>query len=140
MLWTMIVAWAVEPLNLDDGVALDGYDPVAYFTQAAPVLGTAEHTATHDGAVYRFSSADHLAAFEASPAAYLPAFGGYCAWAVSRGRTADIDPAAWTVVEGRLYLNYSPGIQEKWRADVPGNIAKGEENWPKLLDGTLPAE
>ena len=64
---------------------------------------------------------------------YAPQYGGYCAWAVSRGYTAGIDPDAWKIVNGRLYLNYSLKVQKQWAEDIPGNIAKAEENWPKIL-------
>lgn len=64
---------------------------------------------------------------------YAPQFSGYCAWAVSQGYTASIDPEAWTVHKGKLYLNYSKGVQGNWSQDIPGNIAKGESNWPKVL-------
>jgi len=70
--------------------------------------------------------------FAADPAKYAPQFGGYCAWAVSRNYTADIDPAAWKIVGGKLYLNYSKGVQQKWETDVTGNLSKAEANWPKL--------
>ena len=73
-------------------------------------------------------------AFAAQPEKYAPQFGGYCAWAVSQGYTASIDPEAWTIYEGKLYLNYSKGVRDEWAQDIPGNIAKGENNWPKVLD------
>lgn len=116
-------------------VALNGYDPVAYFTDGRAVRGSNEYRLTHQGYEYRFDSAEHLAAFRANPARYLPQYGGYCAWAVSQGYTADIDPEAWTIDHGRLFLNYSLDVQKKWAADIPGNVAKGDGNWPKLLAG-----
>jgi len=69
----------------------------------------------------------------AGPAAYAPQYGGYCAWAVSQGYTASTDPHAWRIVDGKLYLNYSKGVQKRWQQDIPGNIAKGDANWPKVL-------
>ena len=74
------------------------------------------------------------ARFAGDPEKYAPRFGGYCAWAVSQGYTASIDPEAWTVHKGKLYLNYSIGVRDEWAQDIPGNIAKGENNWPKVLD------
>jgi hypothetical protein len=79
------------------------------------------------------ASAANRDAFKADPAKYAPQYGGYCAWAVSRGYTAGIDPEAWKIVNDRLYLNYSTAVQAKWSEDIPGNIAKAGENWPKIL-------
>ena len=116
----------------DNGVAIRGYDPVAYFTDGRPVEGRPEFTATRDGATWRFASAEHKAAFGADPAKYAPQYGGYCAWAVSQGYTAPIDPNAWKVVDGKLYLNYSADVQKDWQKDVPGHIAKANGNWRGL--------
>jgi YHS domain-containing protein len=116
------------------GVAINGYDPVAYFTDAEPVAGDEAITTEWNGAVWRFASEDNKAAFVANPEKYAPQYGGYCAWAVSKGYTAKTDPRAWSVVDGKLYLNYSPGVQTQWKQDVPGNIAKGDANWPKVLN------
>ncbi len=140
MILSWSVALALEPMNLDAGVAVDGYDVVAYFEDAVATAGSPDHVSLYGGATWRFASAEHRAVFEAEPERFVPRFGGYCAWAVSQGRTADIDPTAWTVVEGALYLNYSPDIQAKWRADTEAHIALGEANWPKLLAGELPAK
>jgi YHS domain-containing protein len=114
-------------------LALEGYDPVAYF-DGAPAKGDARFSFTYGGAEYRFASAANLAKFKASPNAYLPQYGGYCAWAVSRGYTAKGDPTAWKVVGGKLYLNYDAEVQKRWAADIPGNIGKADQNWPKVLD------
>ncbi|MEO8276875.1 MAG: YHS domain-containing (seleno)protein [Thermoanaerobaculia bacterium] len=115
------------------GVAIDGYDPVAYFTDSKPVEGAKEFSFDWNGATWRFASAAHRDLFAMEPAKYAPQYGGYCAWAVSQGYTAGIDPEAWKIADGRLFLNYSLDIQKKWAADMPGNIAKGDANWPKLL-------
>jgi hypothetical protein len=113
-------------------VALKGYDPVAYFKQEQPVKGTPQYTNHWMGATWQFASADARDTFAASPDKYAPQYGGYCAWAVSRGYTADADPEAWKVVNGKLYLNYSKSVQRKWEGDIPGNIAKADGNWPGL--------
>jgi YHS domain-containing protein len=115
-------------------LAVSGYDPVAYFAEAKPVEGRSEHELEWNGATWRFASAENLAAFKADPEAYAPQYGGYCAWAVSQGYTASSDPTAWRIVEDRLYLNYSHGVQRRWEKDVPGNIAKADANWPKVLE------
>ncbi len=117
------------------GVAIDGTDPVAYFTEGKPVKGKAAHTVRWNGVNWRFSSADNKAAFEADPAKYAPQYGGYCAWAVSQGYTASTDPDAWKIVDGKLYLNYSKGVQRRWEGDIPGNIVSANGNWPNLEKG-----
>lgn len=117
-----------------EGVAINGYDPVAYFTDKKPVTGDATHSATWNGAEWRFASAANKAAFEAAPEDYAPQFGGYCAYAVSKGYTAPTDPYAWTVHDGKLYLNFSLRARELWSEDIPGNIAKGRANWPDVLN------
>lgn len=114
------------------GVGAKGYDVVAYFTDQAAVKGTTQFEHVHGGVTYRFASAAHREAFAREPERYLPQFGGFCAWAVSRNYTADVDPTAWRVVDGKLYLNYNASVQTKWAEDVTGNIAKGQANWPAL--------
>lgn len=122
-----------EKLNVNNnGLAIQGYDPVAYFTQDAAIEGSAEFTATHQGATYQFTSADNRDLFAADPAKYAPAYGGFCAYAVANGYTAKVDPAAYSVVDGKLYLNYSKGVRSRWQNDVAGNISKGDANWPSL--------
>ena len=113
-------------------VAIEGYDPVAYFTQGKPIEGQDAHAFEWKGATWRFASAANRDRFATSPAMYAPQYGGYCAWAVSQGYTASIDPAAWRVVDGKLYLNYSKGVQRQWAGDIAGNIAKGNRNWPGI--------
>ena len=114
------------------GLAIKGYDPVAYFTDGRPVKGDPRFTSTFDGATYQFASEASRDQFAKEPARYVPQFGGFCAWAVSRNYTADTDPLAWKVVNGKLYLNYSTRVQAKWEEDVPGNIQKADANWPAL--------
>lgn len=114
-------------------LALDGYDAVAYFKTGKPMQGSAQHTLSWNGATWHFASAENKTAFEASPQAFAPQFGGYCAWAVSEGYTAKGDPSIWRIVEGRLYLNYNASVQKSWEKDVPGHVAKGNKNWPVVL-------
>lgn len=116
----------------ENGVALKGYDPVAYFTDARPTRGDASISATHEGATYHFASAANRDAFTADPARYAPQYGGYCAWAVAQGYKAPIIPEAWAVVDGKLYLNASRGVQRRWQRDVPGFIATANQVWPTL--------
>ncbi len=117
-----------------DGVGAGGYDVVAYQTQGAAVQGDAAITAEHDGITYRFASEDNRALFAADPERFLPQYGGYCAWAVSQGYTAHGDPEAWSVVDDRLYLNYSKGVRSQWQGDTAGNISKADANWPRVLE------
>lgn len=123
-------------INVDDeGTAILGFDAVAYHTDTKVTPGSGDHAVAHGGGNFWFASPEHAATFSAAPAKYAPQYGGYCAWAVSQGYTADIDPEAWKIQDGRLYLNYSLDVQKKWAADIPGNVAKGDANWPKLLAG-----
>lgn len=128
------VAHATDPIYQKDGLAIKGFDPVAYFTQAKPIRGSAEFSLTYQGAIWQFSSQDHKDLFEANPEKYTPQYGGYCAYAVSKGSTAKIEPDAWKIVDGKLYLNYSTSIQKKWEKDISGYIEKADANWPKVLE------
>ena len=116
------------------GIAIQGYDPVAYFTDGKPVPGDPAITASHDGAIYQFASEAHKAAFEADPGKYAPQYGGYCAWAVSNGYTAGTDPRAFSISGGKLYLNYSRSVQARWAKDISGNVSKADANWPGVLE------
>jgi YHS domain-containing protein len=116
------------------GVAIYGYDPVAYFTDAKPLLGSATFTANYDGATWHFASAAHRDLFVKEPARYAPQYGGYCAFGVAGNYKVKIDPEAWRVEDGKLYLNYDKGVQRRWLADIPGYLAKSERNWPGLRD------
>ena len=116
------------------GAAIDGTDPVAYFTMGKPVEGSSEFAHEWNGATFHFSSAENRDLFAADPEKYAPQYGGYCAWAVSQGYTASTDPEAWKIVDGKLYLNYSKSVQQTWEEDIPGNIAAGDGNWPKVLN------
>jgi YHS domain-containing protein len=114
------------------GVAIEGTDPVAYFDEGEPVAGSSDFEHEWMGATWRFASAENRDRFAADPETYAPQYGGYCAWAVSQGYTAKIDPAAWRIVDGKLYLNYSKDVQTQWAGDIPGNIAKADANWPQI--------
>lgn len=120
--------------SLVPGVGAGGYDVVEYFRAGRATAGAPGITATAEGVTYRFASTANRDAFVAAPGRYLPQFGGYCAWAVANGYTAKGDPEAWSVVGGKLYLNYSKSVRSEWERDVPGNITKGEANWPRVLE------
>lgn len=129
----LIAREPVDPVNrARDGVALRGYDAVAYFKDSKPVKGSAQFEHEWMGAKWRFSSKENRDAFAASPGKYAPQFGGYCAWAVGHNYTADADPEAWRIVEGKLYLNYNRSVQQKWEQDRAKWIEDGHRNWPQL--------
>lgn len=128
-------AFAATPtIYAEDGIAIDGTDPVAYFTQSGPVAGIP--TLTHEwmGARWQFSTQENLDAFAADPEAYAPQYGGYCAYAVSEGYTASTTPKAWKIVDGKLYLNYSRRVQRRWERDIPERIISADANWPSVLE------
>ena len=120
-----ITTWDAET-----GLGLEGYDPVAYFKEQTPVQGRAEYNQVHQGVTWRFASAEHQAAFAAAPDRYLPQYGGYCAFAISRGTVAHGDPHQWAVVDDKLYVNNNAFAMSLWNQDRPGNIAAADENWP----------
>lgn len=130
-----LAAWAAGSVNLNaQGIALHGHDPVAYFVNGRPVKGTAEFSAKSKGAVYWFATESNLQAFQANPERYEPQYGGYCAFGVAQGAKPDIDPNAFAIVDGKLYLNLSPGVQKRWQADIPGYITQATKNWATLKD------
>ena len=133
-LLTLSPAFAIEPVNKSsDGVTIKGYDPVAYFTDGRPMKGSRDIEYVWMGAKWHFSTVEHRNLFIRDSEKYAPKYGGYCAYAVSQGTTADIDPEAWNIVDGRLYLNLSKKIRDKWSKDIPGYIKKADEKWPKIL-------
>ena len=125
--------FAIDPIFETAGVAIAGYDPVAYFTYSKPVEGSKEHTFDWKGASWRFASAEHRAAFAKNPDRYAPQYGGYCAFGVSRGYAVKVDPTAWKIVDGKLYLNYDHDVQAEWSKDAAGYIRKADVHWPKVL-------
>ena len=133
----LLAVAAAAPSFADDHYdipGLVGYDPVAYFTDGKPMRGSGYHVTAHEGVTYAFTSKEHQKMFEANPQKYLPAYGGYCAYGVAVGKKFVIDPEAWKIVDGVLYLNLDKDIQKKWEKDIPGYIKKAEANWPKIKD------
>lgn len=128
-------------INTDqNGLALQGYDPVAYFTDSKPVKGDPAFRSTSRGAVYQFASAQHKAMFDADPARYTPQYGGYCAYAASIDAISPTDPNFWEIVDGRLILQHNQKAWDAWHKDAPGNLVKADKNWPGLVErnGTPP--
>jgi YHS domain-containing protein len=129
------VAEKKELVNVNAaGVVVDGYDVVAYFTDGKPVMGAAEHASAFGGATYWFASAEHKALFDGDPAKYAPAYGGFCAYAVSRKGLRPIDPAVFHFVDGRLFLQHTKKAYDLFEKDEKGNTVKADANWPKLVE------
>jgi len=130
-------AMAREPeVYQSGGVAINGADAVAYFSLdegADPVIGAPEFAHDWNGVTWHFANAANRDAFAATPEAYAPAFGGYCAFAASRGYVATTVPEAWSVVDGRLFLNFSLRVRRRWLRMLPDAIAQGDANWPAIL-------
>lgn len=135
MLGMTATTWA-DSVNrtLIGGYAVKGFDVVAYFSEGRPVKGERSLSYSWAGAKWLFATAENRDRFVSDPGAYAPQYGGFCAWAVSQGYTADIDPQAWKIVAGKLYLNYNADVQAKWSTDVNGLIRKADENWPRLRE------
>ena len=130
-----LVSNAKNLLNLDrKGVAVQGYDVVAFFTDGKPAKGNPAFSSTHGGSTYHFANAEHKAAFDASPAKFEPQFGGYCAYGVSRGKLVEIDVDAFQIVDGKLLLQYSKGVRNDFNKDSAGNLKKADANWPGLVE------
>lgn len=118
--------------NTNSVTGVNGYDLVSYHNAKKPLRGNGNYLAVHDGVTYLFANADNQKTFEANPAKYVPAYGGYCAFGASVGKKFVGDPEVWRVVDGRLYLNLDTGIQTEWLKDVPGRIETANANWPKI--------
>ena len=112
------------------GNAINGYDPVAFFTMSKPVMGSDDYTFMYKDVKWKFSSKENRDAFQANPEHYAPQYGGYCAFAIALNQIADIDPDKWAIVDNKLYLNNSFISQTLWSFDKTGNIARGDHNWP----------
>jgi YHS domain-containing protein len=124
-----------KKLNLDkQGIAIQGYDPVAYFTQNKPVQGNPKFLSRYQGATYYFASGEDKATFDANPTKYEPSFGGFCAYGVSRNKLVEIDVEAFQIVDGRLLLQYSKGVQKDFNKDTKGNLTKADMNWSALSE------
>jgi hypothetical protein len=129
------VPGSTSAVNVDgSGLALRGYDPVAYFDGGAPTRGIETISATYDGARYVFASEAHRQAFQADPQRYIPEFGGYCAIGTSFGEKVDADPETGRVVNGKLYVNFDKRAQALFNKDVPGTISRADQNWPTVKD------
>lgn len=133
---TTLMAWASGVFAGEffehDGVAIRGYDPVAYFTQGAAVKGLPALAADYKGSTFHFSSPANRDAFKADAARYAPQYGGFCAFGTAGGYKAAIEPAAFTVVDGKLYLNYNRDVQRQWSRDIAGYVKSADRKWPEV--------
>jgi YHS domain-containing protein len=135
MLVLPLAAQTKTLINLDKaGSAIQGYDPVAFFTDGKPVSGKPEFAVRRNGALYYFVSKEHRDLFKADPTKYEPAFGGYCAYGVSRNKLVEIEVDAFQIVDGRLLLQYSKGIRDDFNKDTKDNLSKADGNWPALVE------
>jgi hypothetical protein len=130
---TGLLAQKAEVFN-SSGKAINGYDPVSYFKEGKPVMGNEDLSYNWNNAKWYFASKDNLDAFAKSPEKYAPRYGGYCAYGMSEGHKASTDPNAWTIVDGKLYLNYSLDIKQKWVKNQKERIDQADKNWPQLKD------
>ncbi len=115
-----------------NAVAIKGYDTVAYFVSSKPQKGNKQFSHVHAGNTWLFANEANKKAFMANPVAYMPQYGGHCAFAASKNAIAPTDPKAWTIRDGKLYLNYSLSVRDTWLPDVAKNIIKSDKNWPGL--------
>jgi len=119
----------VAPVNTKDGLAIKGFDPVAYFDSGQATEGSSHYSLRLNGVTYRFSTAGNLQRFKINPTKFAPQYGGYCAYAMSLNRIADIDPARWAIVDGKLYLNNGFVAQSLWSVNKRANIDSADKNW-----------
>ncbi len=117
----------------NEKIAIDGYDPVAYFTHSKAAEGNKLNSYQWHNYTWMFTSKKNMELFASNPEKYTPQYDGYCAWAMSSGRMAKTDPKIWKIVNGKLYLNCSMSAFKKWEVDIPGNIKKADEYWRKKI-------
>ena len=123
---------SAEHTNLKNGIAIQGYDPVAYFTVSKPTPGDKTIQATYEGATYYFTSQENKDAFTKNPEQYVPQYGGFCAYGMSEGYKAPVKPESFTIVNNKLYLNYNLKVREDWSKNKEARIAKATVNWEKI--------
>lgn len=134
VLLALPTATFAQTVNAEKGIALKGTDVVAYFTEGKVVDGSPQFVHRWHDAEWRFASAANRDTFAREPEKYAPQYGGFCAWGMAQGYRAPIDPAAFRVVDGKLYLNYNRSVQSNWLKDIPGHVTKADGNWTKLRD------
>ena len=128
-------AYADKPAiytSWQNNLAISGYDTVSFFS-GKPLAGKPEFTYVYDGAEWRFSTRGNLELFKTNPDAFMPQYGGYCAWAVAMGKLAKSSPEHWSVEDGKLYVNFNARIQRRWEKDITGFVRKANDEWPAIL-------
>lgn len=121
---------AQEPeIYQKNGLAIAGYDAVAFFTESKPTRGLGAHSFLWKGATWTFSSDSNLAKFRDDPQKYAPQYGGYCAYGMSNGYKAPTQAETWTIIDSKLYFNYNKQVKETWSKDPSGYIRKADVNW-----------
>lgn len=127
---------AANPIYVDskNRLAIEGYDPVAYFNENQAVAGSRDYSAQWKGATWHFSSAENRDKFLGAPEQFAPQYGGYCAYALSRNKLYKIEPDQFTIIDGKLYLNFNEKTKNKWLKDPSKYIAKADKNWPAILE------
>ena len=115
------------------GIALQAYDPVAFFTDNKPTQGDPSISKNYKGATYFFASKEHKRMFKAEPEKYVPEYGGYCAFGVAEGALFPVDINTWQIRNQKLYLNLNPDVKEEFNRDFEGQVAMAEKNWPGLV-------
>ncbi|MGH7232640.1 MAG: YHS domain-containing (seleno)protein, partial [Nitrospiraceae bacterium] len=137
LVYVCVAPWSFAGEFYEKGdMAIKGYDPVAYFTEQKAVIGLRNYKSEYKGSAFHFASQANRDAFAANPERFAPQYGGYCAFGTAKGYKAAIDPDAFTIVENKLYLNYSPDIRAKWQKDIQGYIKKADRNWPDVQKTT----
>jgi YHS domain-containing protein len=132
LLGAVNVSLGQNTVFVKSGEAIRGYDPVAYFKENKPVKGNDSFTFSWQGAKWKFASQQNLNDFKSDPEKYAPQFGGYCAYGVSDNHKAPTSPEAWTIVNGKLYLNYDTDVQKLWKEDQQMHIQQANKNWPTV--------
>ncbi len=143
LFFTLGNAWAAERINTlekkglfsyqPNGIAIRGYDTVAYFTDGKPVEGNDQFTTEWQGATWKFSSQENLDLFTSEPEKFAPQYGGYCAYGVAQKNLVKIEPDQWTIHDDKLYLNYNAKLNKEWKMDIPGYISSADELFESLL-------
>ena len=121
-----------------DSIAINGYDPVAYFKEAKPVKGNTDFSIVYKGVNWIFANKENAELFRASPEKFEPQYGGYCAFGCSKGYKAKTSPDAWTIIDDKLYLNYNTDVRETWNKDQKGYIEKANAHWVKIKGTKYP--
>lgn len=126
-----VLAQSSEVFVTDEG-AIQGYDAVAYFKEGKPLKGKSEFSTLWNGAQWSFSSKQNLEMFKSNPEKYAPQYGGYCAYGTSEGHKAPTQPDAFTIVNGKLYLNYNKDVRTEWSKNKKERILQADKNWPTV--------